>query len=504
MKRLKRALSLVLSLVIAGGVGLTGRTGVKAASQNITADDIVRQISTKKPDVYDEIGKTEYAVPHLAFYWKGEGAPENAEIGGHTLTLIADRGIYYEPYQVQSIADAAEHLSAWMPYTNSSYIVQDELTQSGIWIVSGANEPEFAAALLADPRIDICGILYTTILEEYHWDVDENGNEYPFILEDLDGLHYSLELVPLKHFDTLPDNMLNVYEYAESKGLHLIDTTGFYSREITAVPDHAKFEGYITGYRDGFLEQFNAGETVSLCICTAFSHVRLNLKPAADDLAPLDALLGAFADENSAVTYGRVDWAGFAAVMDYGLQKDTADRVCALLAENPAAAACVQSIEYTPVFLTGKPSAPMSGEIRFMLSNAQLAEAETLTLPAPWHLDGRGFAADREIGASDLEALFAAVEQAFPGTVLKPSPLDGAPVIYADKETVWRAPGNGDLTGDGETNIGDAVALARFNAEDSGLDVSALNMDEADLNADGTVDLLDLAALLRALTDPAN
>ena len=304
--------------------------------------------------------------------------------------------------------------------------------------------------------------------------------------------------------DTVPDNMLNVYEYAESKGLHLIDTTGFYSREITAKPDYAKFEGDIFGYTDGFLEQFNAGETVTLYTCTAFSHVRLDLKPTADDLAPLDTLLGAFADENSAVTYGRVDGAGFAAVTDYGLHKDTADRVCALLAENPAAAACVQSIEYTPVFLSGVQSAPMPGGIRFMLSNAQLAEAETLALPAPWHLDGTGFAADREIDASDLEALFAAVEQAFPGTVLHPSPLDSGIARYGDAEIVWRAPGSGDLNGDGAVNIGDAVALARFNAEDAALDTANLSMDEADLNADGTVDLLDLAALLRALTDPAN
>ncbi len=62
-------------------------------------------------------------------------------------------------------------------------------------------------------------------------------------------------------------------------------------------------------------------------------------------------------------------------------------------------------------------------------------------------------------------------------------------------------PGTGDLNGDGETNIGDAVLLSRFNAEDSELDASTLNMDEADLNADGVTDALDLAELLRQLAN---
>jgi hypothetical protein len=61
--------------------------------------------------------------------------------------------------------------------------------------------------------------------------------------------------------------------------------------------------------------------------------------------------------------------------------------------------------------------------------------------------------------------------------------------------------GSGDLNGDGETNIGDAVLLARFNAEDFELDASTLNMDEADLNADGVTDALDLAELLRQLAN---
>ena len=63
--------------------------------------------------------------------------------------------------------------------------------------------------------------------------------------------------------------------------------------------------------------------------------------------------------------------------------------------------------------------------------------------------------------------------------------------------------GTGDLNADGSTDIADAVALARFNAEDTELDTSALNMDEADLNADGTVDALDLAELLKGLAEPA-
>ncbi len=61
----------------------------------------------------------------------------------------------------------------------------------------------------------------------------------------------------------------------------------------------------------------------------------------------------------------------------------------------------------------------------------------------------------------------------------------------------------GDLTGDGVVNIGDAVLMARYIAEDSALnsDVTAYISESgcADLNGDGSVTLLDHAALLRRL-----
>ena len=59
----------------------------------------------------------------------------------------------------------------------------------------------------------------------------------------------------------------------------------------------------------------------------------------------------------------------------------------------------------------------------------------------------------------------------------------------------------GDFDGNGIVNIADAVLLARFNAEDSGLEPAMLHTDVVDLNADGTVDALDLAQLLRSLAN---
>ncbi len=175
---------------------------VSMADLGLIPRDLTVQIETQHPDVYDDQGVTRYMMPMLAFYWKGEGTPENAEIGGHTLTLITERMLGFEPYEVQSIADAAKALNGWEGYGSTTYTVPDGLIQRGFWIVSGAGNPEFAAALLDDPRIDICGILYTTEQKDYDWDTDEDGNAIPIILEDLDDLHYSLALVPLKHIGT--------------------------------------------------------------------------------------------------------------------------------------------------------------------------------------------------------------------------------------------------------------------------------------------------------------
>ena len=59
----------------------------------------------------------------------------------------------------------------------------------------------------------------------------------------------------------------------------------------------------------------------------------------------------------------------------------------------------------------------------------------------------------------------------------------------------------GDLNLDCDINIADAVMLARFAAEDTALDIPAAGMGNADFNADGTVDALDLAAMLRQLAN---
>ena len=57
--------------------------------------------------------------------------------------------------------------------------------------------------------------------------------------------------------------------------------------------------------------------------------------------------------------------------------------------------------------------------------------------------------------------------------------------------------GSGDLNGDGESDIADAVLLARYNAEDDG--VKNINLTEADLTGDGRVNAEDHALLLQHL-----
>ena len=59
----------------------------------------------------------------------------------------------------------------------------------------------------------------------------------------------------------------------------------------------------------------------------------------------------------------------------------------------------------------------------------------------------------------------------------------------------------GDVNGDGEVNIADAVLLARLIAEDPELPASILRTKAADLNSDSIVTLTDHAALLRRLAN---
>lgn len=62
-------------------------------------------------------------------------------------------------------------------------------------------------------------------------------------------------------------------------------------------------------------------------------------------------------------------------------------------------------------------------------------------------------------------------------------------------------PGSGDITDDGFVNMADAVTLNRYIAEDSTLEITAEGLANADLNADGSIDALDSAALLRSVSE---
>lgn len=59
--------------------------------------------------------------------------------------------------------------------------------------------------------------------------------------------------------------------------------------------------------------------------------------------------------------------------------------------------------------------------------------------------------------------------------------------------------GTGDLNEDGETTIADAILLSRYVAEDETLSVTEAGIAQADINASGTVDAGDIAALLKQI-----
>ena len=251
----RNLIAVLMSVVLA-----TSTTAVKAVSEGISADELARQIQYGYEKVWDEKGVTYYMDPHLAFYWKGEGTPENAVIGGQKLTPITDRGIFREPYETQSILTAAEMLSHWEGYARTTYIVPDELKQSGIWIVSGAEQPAFAEALLADDRIEICGVLFVTEQKDYDWEYWDDGELHRVLEDSMNNLHYSLELVPLIHYGdadgdgriTLLDavNVLKQYNAAE-----LLDEYGFMTVEQIAAAD-VDFDRKVTAKDAAYIQKY--------------------------------------------------------------------------------------------------------------------------------------------------------------------------------------------------------------------------------------------------------
>ena len=60
-------------------------------------------------------------------------------------------------------------------------------------------------------------------------------------------------------------------------------------------------------------------------------------------------------------------------------------------------------------------------------------------------------------------------------------------------------PVQGDLNGDGRFTIADAVLFSRVLAEQTNIEISALNLDEADMNKDGCMDIDDMQTMLAML-----
>ena len=150
-------------------------------------------------------------------------------------------------------------LSHWEDYEGTTYIVPDELKQSGIWIVSGAEQPEFAEALLADDRIEICGVLSVTQQKDYEWD-EWDGELYRVLPDGMECLHYSLELVPLIHYGdadgdgiiTLTDavNVLRQFNAAV-----ILDEYGFMTVEQIAAAD-VDCDGKVTPKDASLIQQY--------------------------------------------------------------------------------------------------------------------------------------------------------------------------------------------------------------------------------------------------------
>ena len=58
---------------------------------------------------------------------------------------------------------------------------------------------------------------------------------------------------------------------------------------------------------------------------------------------------------------------------------------------------------------------------------------------------------------------------------------------------------SGDVNGDGILDISDAIFLARFVAEDSTLDMSNFNVQNADINGDGLTTAADTVYIIRKI-----
>ena len=120
--------------------------------------------------------------------------------------------------------------------------------------------------------------------------------------------------------------------------------------------------------------------------------------------------------------------------------------------------------------------------------NFRLATGDTT--PSPYYKSGDDIHLNR-LGAAKLAAFIA--------EAIMPPMCQPKAETTAHTEITIPALIPGDLNGDGDISIGDAVLLARFITEDSAPDIANLRTDAADVNADGIVDALDLTALLRRL-----
>lgn len=247
-------------------------------------------------------------------------------------------------------------------------------------------------------------------------------------------------------------------------------------------------------------------------------------------LAELQSAFGYTADENGVMIPGKL-WrvsvsdgsfrgkdCTVIAVEDDFLRTETPDMLTAFLAQDAGITAQRLFGEYQPLVLDCTPFSGLyaayfrqpvtSGWIPYT-ENCVPADQLEEEVRAFADAHGKAWEIDWENGRSVLpqyvsagafEEILVVMRREF-GWGPDLSTLPGIRrTMQADEPQVLYAPaGSGDVDENGSVNVADAVLLAQFNTEVPGTVVTAEGLDNADVNADGELNVLDVTALLEKI-----
>ncbi len=159
---------------------------------------VVRDIDPSKIEAGEDIvgTHTSYQGGYLAFEWIGEDTPIGAKIGDYTLLDTADDLNPRIPYAVNPISEIESCLKNMADiYSNCKYVKPDTFETESLYMVTGTDDLEFLAALMADSRIRLCGTLHYSTTSPLYYDSD-TGEIYG--LEVMRDLDFSMVLFPLQ------------------------------------------------------------------------------------------------------------------------------------------------------------------------------------------------------------------------------------------------------------------------------------------------------------------